>query len=135
MNYILALCICLNCCSHVPLPSLNSISRFHEFCIRGWCIVGKKQMCPYCKEKVDLKRMFSNPYPSYFVILTNEIISITSLLDWCSVRDQVIFMHSLKDMQNRHHTENNYSESTFGSKHELGVFSHRHLINMWETSS
>ncbi|KAG7223257.1 hypothetical protein INR49_015613 [Caranx melampygus] len=34
---------------------------FHEFCIRGWCIVGKKQMCPYCKEKVDLKRMFSNP--------------------------------------------------------------------------
>ncbi|XP_072900470.1 E3 ubiquitin ligase RNF121 isoform X1 [Hemitrygon akajei] len=37
---------------------------FHEFCIRGWCIVGKKQTCPYCKEKVDLKRMFSNPYPS-----------------------------------------------------------------------
>ncbi|KFV07781.1 RING finger protein 121, partial [Pterocles gutturalis] len=35
---------------------------FHEFCIRGWCIVGKKQTCPYCKEKVDLKRMFSNPY-------------------------------------------------------------------------
>ncbi|KAF5923425.1 hypothetical protein HPG69_006595 [Diceros bicornis minor] len=30
---------------------------FHEFCIRGWCIVGKKQTCPYCKEKVDLKRM------------------------------------------------------------------------------
>lgn len=42
---------------NVPLP------RFHEFCIRGWCIVGKKQTCPYCKEKVDLKRMFSNPYP------------------------------------------------------------------------
>uniref|UniRef100_A0A8V5GQN3 Uncharacterized protein n=1 Tax=Melopsittacus undulatus TaxID=13146 RepID=A0A8V5GQN3_MELUD len=36
---------------------------FHEFCIRGWCIVGKKQTCPYCKEKVDLKRMFSNPGP------------------------------------------------------------------------
>lgn len=39
------------------------LPRFHEFCIRGWCIVGKKQTCPYCKEKVDLKRMFSNPYP------------------------------------------------------------------------
>lgn len=25
--------------------------------------MGKKQTCPYCKEKVDLKRMFSNPYP------------------------------------------------------------------------
>ncbi|CAM4659625.1 unnamed protein product [Lepidochelys kempii] len=31
-------------------------ARFHEFCIRGWCIVGKKQTCPYCSEKVDLKR-------------------------------------------------------------------------------
>ncbi|XP_023257776.1 RING finger protein 175-like [Seriola lalandi dorsalis] len=37
---------------------------FHEFCIRGWCIVGKKQTCPYCNEKVDLKRMMNNPYPS-----------------------------------------------------------------------
>ncbi|VDN20868.1 unnamed protein product [Gongylonema pulchrum] len=24
---------------------------FHEFCIRGWCVVGKQQTCPYCKEK------------------------------------------------------------------------------------
>jgi len=36
--------------------------EFHEFCIRGWCIVGKKQTCPYCHEKVDLKRMFPNPW-------------------------------------------------------------------------
>uniref|UniRef100_A0A183CLC3 RING-type domain-containing protein n=1 Tax=Globodera pallida TaxID=36090 RepID=A0A183CLC3_GLOPA len=35
---------------------------FHEFCIRGWCMVGKLQTCPYCKEKVDLKRMFKNPW-------------------------------------------------------------------------
>ncbi|KAB1272956.1 RING finger protein 121 [Camelus dromedarius] len=42
---------------------------FHEFCIRGWCIVGKKQTCPYCKEKVDLKRMFSNPRFPHFSIL------------------------------------------------------------------
>ena len=41
---------------------LNYLS-FHEFCIRGWCIVGKKQICPYCQEKVDLKRLFKNPYP------------------------------------------------------------------------
>ena len=36
--------------------------EFHEFCIRGWCIVGKKQTCPYCHEKVDLQRMFPNPW-------------------------------------------------------------------------
>lgn len=25
--------------------------------------MGKKQTCPYCKEKVDLKRLFPGPYP------------------------------------------------------------------------
>lgn len=48
------------------VPLNVPLSRFHEFCIRGWCIVGKKQTCPYCKEKVDLKRMFSNPYPFFW---------------------------------------------------------------------
>uniref|UniRef100_UPI00358E9544 E3 ubiquitin ligase Rnf121-like isoform X1 n=1 Tax=Myxine glutinosa TaxID=7769 RepID=UPI00358E9544 len=48
---------------------------FHEFCIRGWCIVGKKQTCPYCKEKVDLKRMFSNPWERPHVLYGQ-------LLDW-----------------------------------------------------
>lgn len=47
---------------------------FHEFCIRGWCIIGKKQTCPYCKEKVDLKKMFYNPYP--FNIIINKQLSI-----------------------------------------------------------
>lgn len=47
----------------VTEASLTRCVSFHEFCIRGWCIVGKKQTCPYCKEKVDLKRMISNPYP------------------------------------------------------------------------
>ncbi|XP_001632498.3 RING finger protein 121 isoform X2 [Nematostella vectensis] len=48
---------------------------FHEFCIRGWCIVGKKQTCPYCKEKVDLKRMFCNPWERPHVLFGQ-------LLDW-----------------------------------------------------
>lgn len=48
---------------------------FHEFCIRGWCIVGKKQTCPYCKEKVDLKRMFCNPWEKPHLLYGK-------LLDW-----------------------------------------------------
>jgi len=48
---------------------------FHEFCIRGWCIVGKKQTCPYCKEKVDLKRMFKNPWERPHILFGQ-------LLDW-----------------------------------------------------
>lgn len=54
---------------------LTPRSSFHEFCIRGWCIVGKKQTCPYCKEKVDLKRMFSNPWERPHVMYGQ-------LLDW-----------------------------------------------------
>ena len=34
---------------------LTCSHEFHEFCIRGWCIVGKKETCPWCHEKVDLK--------------------------------------------------------------------------------
>ena len=49
--------------------------RFHEFCIRGWCIVGKKQTCPYCHERVDLKRMFPNPWEKPHMMYAQ-------LLDW-----------------------------------------------------
>ncbi|OPJ80333.1 RING finger protein 121 [Patagioenas fasciata monilis] len=56
-------------------PLVQTTPRFHEFCIRGWCIVGKKQTCPYCKEKVDLKRMFSNPWERPHVMYGQ-------LLDW-----------------------------------------------------
>jgi len=48
---------------------------FHEFCIRGWCIVGKKQTCPYCNEKVDLKRVVSNFWERPHVLYGQ-------LLDW-----------------------------------------------------
>ncbi|KAJ3585421.1 hypothetical protein NHX12_014140 [Muraenolepis orangiensis] len=48
---------------------------FHEFCIRGWCIVGKKQTCPYCNEKVDMKKMMSNPWEKTHMLYGQ-------LLDW-----------------------------------------------------
>ena len=43
----------------VKLPCGHEI---HEFCIRGWSIVGKKQTCPYCNEKVDLKKLYPQPW-------------------------------------------------------------------------
>ena len=55
--------------------NIISCFRFHEFCIRGWCIVGKKQTCPYCHEKVDLKRMFPNPWEKPHMMYAQ-------LLDW-----------------------------------------------------
>ncbi|CAL4100455.1 unnamed protein product [Meganyctiphanes norvegica] len=55
---------------------------FHEFCIRGWCIVGKKQTCPYCKERVDLKRMFSNPWEKPHVLYGQLLDWIRLLVAW-----------------------------------------------------
>ena len=68
--------------------------EFHEFCIRGWwarifwarfhfdtrCIVGKKQTCPYCHEKVDLKRMFPTPWEKPHMMYGQ-------LLDWVGFVD------------------------------------------------
>ncbi|KAM3965932.1 E3 ubiquitin ligase Rnf121 [Aphomia sociella] len=59
-------------CSHV----------FHEYCIRGWCIVGKKQTCPYCKEKVDLKRMFTNPWDRPHILYGQLLDWIRWLVAW-----------------------------------------------------
>ncbi|XP_067140326.1 E3 ubiquitin ligase Rnf121 [Centruroides vittatus] len=55
---------------------------FHEFCIRGWCIVGKKQTCPYCKEKVDLKRMFCNPWEKPHVFYGSFLDFVRYLVAW-----------------------------------------------------
>ncbi|XP_028377820.1 RING finger protein 175 [Phyllostomus discolor] len=55
---------------------------FHEFCIRGWCIVGKKQTCPYCKEKVDLKRMISNPWERTHILYGQMLDWLRYLVAW-----------------------------------------------------
>lgn len=55
---------------------------FHEFCIRGWCIVGKKQTCPYCKEKVDLKQIFSNPWEKPHMLFGQLLDWIRWLVAW-----------------------------------------------------
>lgn len=55
---------------------------FHEFCIRGWCIVGKKQTCPYCKEKVDLKKMFCNPWEKPHILFGQLLDWIRWLVAW-----------------------------------------------------
>lgn len=33
---------------------------FHDECIRGWTIVGKKDTCPTCWEKVDLRSLYAD---------------------------------------------------------------------------
>lgn len=33
---------------------------FHDQCIRGWTLVGKKDTCPVCLEKVDLRALYAD---------------------------------------------------------------------------
>ena len=47
--------------------------------IRGWLIVGKKDMCPQCSEKVDLRRTFANPWE-------------TGSLAWAQILDLVRYL-------------------------------------------
>ncbi|XP_066257203.1 E3 ubiquitin ligase Rnf121 [Euwallacea similis] len=61
---------------------LSCQHTFHEFCIRGWCIVGKKQTCPYCKEKVDLQKMFSNPWEKPHMLFGQLLDLIRWLVSW-----------------------------------------------------
>jgi len=35
---------------------------FHDWCIRGWVLIGKKNTCPSCREKVNLQQFKTNPY-------------------------------------------------------------------------
>ena len=58
--------------------------QFHESCIRGWTIVGKKDVCPCCKEKVDLKAMFpgGNPWAQKSVLWAHLLDAIRYLIVW-----------------------------------------------------
>lgn len=40
--------------------TLSCGHKFHEYCIYGWSLVGKKQVCPFCREKVDTSKLFSS---------------------------------------------------------------------------
>jgi RING finger protein 121 len=35
--------------------TLHCGHSFHEFCVKGWCFIGKKGFCPCCREHVDFR--------------------------------------------------------------------------------
>jgi RING finger protein 121/175 len=46
-------CVQLRACKH----------SFHLLCVKGWAVVGKKDLCPVCNEKVDLGSLLgTNPW-------------------------------------------------------------------------
>ena len=51
--------------------------KFHSFCIKGWIILGKKDTCPRCKEKVELARILKSTFfgseSKFYLILLSVV--------------------------------------------------------------
>ncbi|KAI8873379.1 RING finger protein 175-like protein [Ramicandelaber brevisporus] len=58
-----------------PSHRLDCGHVFHAPCIRGWCLIGKHQVCPYCNEKVDVKSLASNAWDT-------RQLSLLQMLDY-----------------------------------------------------
>lgn len=43
-----------------PSVQLACKHLFHSHCIQGWTMVGKKDCCPTCMEKVDLRELYKD---------------------------------------------------------------------------
>jgi len=74
--------VCAICGEHTKgdevekVVKLSCDHRFHEFCIRGWTIVGKKDVCPYCGEKVQFQQLYKQPWS-----LERQDVLFSQLLD------------------------------------------------------
>jgi RING finger protein 121/175 len=55
---------------------------FHDWCIRGWTIVGKKDMCPFCSEKVELSKVFTNPWDKPNILWVNLMDTLRYMIVW-----------------------------------------------------
>lgn len=54
---------------------------FHENCIRGWTLVGKNQICPFCREKVA-KFVATNPWETTQQQYLNMLDYFRILVSW-----------------------------------------------------
>ncbi|KXS11044.1 hypothetical protein M427DRAFT_127059 [Gonapodya prolifera JEL478] len=64
------------------IETLTCEHSFHEKCIRGWVIVGKKTTCPYCKEKVDTSRFTRGPWETQQALYLSMLDFVRYLLVW-----------------------------------------------------
>jgi len=75
-------CVCGDEYNPDTAIKLNCTHMFHEGCIRGWTIIGKKDTCPYCSEKVQLKELFNNPWEKQGILWANLLDSLRYLIVW-----------------------------------------------------
>jgi RING finger protein 121 len=63
---------------------LECSHSFHPICIRGWTVIGKKDMCPCCKEKVDLKEFQKNPWGTSSLLIIRHCTNFLFIFFGCS---------------------------------------------------
>mmetsp|Transcript_7795 Transcript_7795/g.10387 ORF Transcript_7795/g.10387 Transcript_7795/m.10387 type:complete len:340 (+) Transcript_7795:126-1145(+) len=69
--------------SHEKMFKLDCGHCFHESCIRGWTIVGKKDTCPHCLEKVELRSLLSSsPWLKQSLVWINLLDALRYLIVW-----------------------------------------------------
>ncbi|KAJ3262483.1 hypothetical protein HK103_000012 [Boothiomyces macroporosus] len=68
--------------SNEKLHQLNCSHTYHEICIRGWTIVGKKDICPCCKEKVDMRAFKTNSWDTTQALVLNFLDFLRYILVW-----------------------------------------------------
>jgi len=77
--------ICCICGDHYdPNESieLTCKHKFHERCLRGWTIIGKKDTCPYCSEKVRLKDLFHHPWEQPGIVWAQLMDALRYMIVW-----------------------------------------------------
>ena len=73
-----------------PVTTLDCTHKFHESCVRGWCIIGKKQTCPYCKEKVDLDKKFPTPWHKHDILYAQLLDAVTAVTVGSSLKHRYV---------------------------------------------
>jgi RING finger protein 121 len=69
-----------------PTKTLSSCGhKFHEFCLRGWLLVGKKDVCPFCGEKIafnDVSTHAKQPWQSDSQLFIQVLELVRYVLVW-----------------------------------------------------
>ncbi|KAJ2709696.1 hypothetical protein H4R19_004120 [Coemansia spiralis] len=65
-----------------PTHALGCGHEFHAICIRGWCIVGKRDTCPVCQDKVDLAAFKQNPWDRHELLYVTALEYMRFFISW-----------------------------------------------------
>lgn len=86
-----------------PIKTLSCGHRAHEYCLRGWVLVGKRDSCPLCSEKVNLSSVVGTSPWARMSLLWAQLLETTRfMLVWNPL--VVMVVHGLLFLAESTHT-------------------------------